>query len=70
MTYENITKKLYYLDEEGVYSDEDEEGWESEEELDENQKLFFEFIQKKQEEEKDFIIDYDQIISDLETQLP
>ena len=67
MTYENITKKLYYLDEEGVYSDEDEEGWESEEELDENQKLFFEFIQKKQEEEKDFIIDYDQIISELET---
>ena len=35
LTYENITRKLYLTDEEGVYSDEADEGWESEEEMDE-----------------------------------
>jgi hypothetical protein len=38
LTYENITKKLYLSDgEEGIFSDEDDEGWESEEEMDEQQ---------------------------------
>jgi hypothetical protein len=35
LTYDNITKKLYLSDEEGIFSDEDDEGWESEEEMDE-----------------------------------
>jgi len=34
MTYEDITKKLYLSDEEGDYSEEEGEDWESEEELD------------------------------------
>lgn len=59
LTYEDITKKLYMSDDEGIFSDEDEEGWDSEEEMDEQQKLFYEFLQKKAEEEKDFIIDYE-----------
>lgn len=57
-------------DDEGIFSDEDEEGWESEEEMDEQQKLFFDFLQKKAEEEKDFIIDYEQILSELDPMLP
>lgn len=35
LTYDDITKKLYMSDDEGIFSDEDEEGWESEEEMDE-----------------------------------
>jgi hypothetical protein len=35
LTYEDITKRLYMSDDEGIFSDEDEEGWESEEEMDE-----------------------------------
>ena len=36
-TYDDITKKLYMSDDEGIFSDEDEEGWETDEpELDEN----------------------------------
>jgi len=35
LTYEDITKKMYLSDDEGIFSDEDEEGWESEEEMDE-----------------------------------
>lgn len=37
VTYDDITKKLYMSDEEGIFSDEDdgEEEWESEEEMDE-----------------------------------
>lgn len=35
LTYEDITKKLYLSDDEGIFSDEDEDGvaWESEEEV-------------------------------------
>ena len=35
MTYEDITKKLYLSDDEGIFSDEDDEGWETESEMDE-----------------------------------
>jgi hypothetical protein len=58
-------------DDEGIFSDEDDEGWESEEaELDENQKKLMAFLQKKAEEEKDFIIDYDAILNELDGMLP
>ena len=35
LTYDDITKKLYMSDDEGIFSDEDEEAWDSEEEMDE-----------------------------------
>ena len=35
LTYEEITKKLYLTEEEGIMSDEDEGVWDSEEEMDE-----------------------------------
>lgn len=60
-------------DEEGIFSDEDEEeSWESESdaELDENQKKLMEFLAKKAEEEKDFIIDYEQILMELDGVVP
>jgi len=38
LTYEEITKKLYVTDEEGIFSDEDEDGWETESEMDEQSK--------------------------------
>eukprot|EP00350_Pseudokeronopsis_sp_OXSARD2_P003878 CAMPEP_0170552962 /NCGR_PEP_ID=MMETSP0211-20121228/10855_1 /TAXON_ID=311385 /ORGANISM="Pseudokeronopsis sp., Strain OXSARD2" /LENGTH=261 /DNA_ID=CAMNT_0010861053 /DNA_START=198 /DNA_END=983 /DNA_ORIENTATION=+ len=63
ITYEEVTKKLYMSDEEGIFSDEDgDEEWESEEEMDEQQKMLMEFLEKKAQEEKDFIIDYDVIL--------
>ena len=59
MTYEEISKKLYLSDDEAIFSDEDDEGWETDSEMDEQQKMLMEFLQKKAEEEKDFIIDYE-----------
>ena len=38
--------------------------------LDENQRKLMEFLAKKAEEEKDFIIDYSMIISELDGTLP
>jgi hypothetical protein len=38
--------------------------------LDENQRKLMEFLAKKAEEEKDFIIDYSNIISELDGTLP
>ena len=38
--------------------------------MDENQRKLMEFLAKKAEEEKDFIIDYDIIIQDLDGLLP
>jgi len=38
--------------------------------MDENQKKLMEFLSKKAEEEKDFIIDYDAIISEIDPILP
>ena len=38
--------------------------------MDENQRKLMEFLAKKVEEEKDFIIDYDNIIQDLDGILP
>jgi len=38
--------------------------------MDENQRKLMEFLTKKAQEEKDFIIDYDSIITDLESVLP
>ena len=71
VTYDDITKKMYMSDDEGIFSDEDDEGWESDEiELDENQKKLMEFLAKKAEEEKDFIIDYDQVLNELDGILP
>jgi len=36
LTYDDITKRLYMSDDEGIFSDEDDgEEWESEEEMDE-----------------------------------
>jgi hypothetical protein len=72
MTYDEVTKKLYLSDgDEGIFSDEEDgEGWETESEMDEQQKQLMEFLQKKQEEEKDFIIDYDQILNELDPILP
>jgi hypothetical protein len=32
--------------------------------------MFYDFIQKKQEEEKDFVIDYDTILGELDVVLP
>lgn len=76
ITYDDITKKLYMSDEEGggIFSDEDEgdESWDSEDngEMDEQQKMLMEFLQKKAQEEKDFIIDYDQILNELDVVVP
>jgi hypothetical protein len=50
---------MYMSDDDGIMSDEDGEGWETESDLDEQQKLFRDFLVKKAEEEKDFILDYD-----------
>ena len=49
-TYDDLTKKAYNSDDEGedIFSDEEEgEDWESEEEMDEQSKMFYQFIQKK-----------------------
>ena len=64
MTYDDVTKKFAHTgagsDEEDIFSDEEgEEGWETESEMDEQQKAFMDFLAKKAEEEKDFIIDYE-----------
>lgn len=73
ITFEDITRKLSesegedYGSEEG---DEDEE-WESDGmEMDENQRKLMEFLAKKAEEEKDFILDYDTVIAELDSSLP
>lgn len=72
VTYDDITKRMYMSDDEGIFSDEDDGEWEtdSEEQMDEQQKRFYEFLQKKQDEQKDFIIDYENILSELEGVLP
>jgi hypothetical protein len=45
VTYDDITRKMYMSDDEAIFSDEEDEGWESEEgELDENQKKLMEFL--------------------------
>jgi len=72
LSYDDVTKRLVQggSDDEAIFSDEDEEGWESESELDEQQQQFQDFLFKKAEEEKDFIIDYDQILGELDGMLP
>ena len=75
MTYDDVTKKYAHngagSDEEDIFSDEEgDEGWETESELDEQQKAFMEFLAKKAEEEKDFIIDYEQVLNELDGVVP
>lgn len=82
LTYDDITKRGRHHGgsqdgDPGIFSDEDEDEdeWgesdeEEEGELDENQKRLMEFLAKKAEEEKDFIIDYDQILNELDGVLP
>lgn len=71
MTYDDIIRRLTLADDEGVYSDEEEGEWETdEEEMDEQTRLLMEFLAKKAEEEKDFVIDYDTVLADLEMVLP
>ena len=75
VSFEDITRRLTYPGAEDLEGDsggsdaagEEDEEWDSEEvELDENQRKLMEFLAKKQEEEKDFILDYDSIISELD----
>jgi hypothetical protein len=65
ITFDDITRRINESDDEDgedAYGSEDEE-WDSDEvEMDENQRKLMEFLAKKAEEEKDFIIDYDTII--------
>ena len=62
---------MYLSDDEGIFSDEDEEGWESDDaEMDENQKKLMEFLQKKDEEEKEIRVDYETILAELDGILP
>lgn len=74
LTFEDITRKLNQSDDEGDYGSEEEdedEEWDSEDlEMDENQRKLMEFLAKKAEEEKDFILDYDSIIQELDSSLP
>lgn len=80
ITFEDVTRRLTrgqprYNSDGELIDDNDEYGdeWgdsEEEMEMDENEKKLMEFLAKKAEEEKDFIIDYDQIISDLDGVLP
>mmetsp|Transcript_21944 Transcript_21944/g.16289 ORF Transcript_21944/g.16289 Transcript_21944/m.16289 type:complete len:174 (+) Transcript_21944:641-1162(+) len=71
ITYDELTKKFSEEDG-GIFSDEegDEGEWESDEELDEQQKLFLEFLERKAREEKDFVIDFEVILQDLDGELP
>lgn len=80
INFEDLTRKLRggaplgSDDEAGFDSegneDEEEEWSDDEFEMDENQRKLMEFLAKKAEEEKDFIIDYDSIIADLDGILP
>ena len=77
VTFDDIRQRLSQPDDEGdQYGSEDEgddEEWDSDGyggELDENQRKLMEFLAKKADEEKDFILDYDAIISELESTLP
>jgi len=70
LTYEDVTRKLYLSDEEGIFSDEDEDGWESsEEEMDEQTRQLMEFLEKKAEEEKFKNVDFEKILQDLDADL-
>jgi len=80
ITFEDLTRRLrgggaLGSDDEAGFDSEgneaEEEEWSDDEfEMDENQRKLMEFLAKKAEEEKDFIIDYDNIIQDLEGVLP
>jgi len=78
ITFEDITRRLNppakRVGSDGEeLSDEYGEEWDDsgdEFEMDENQKKLMEFLAKKAEEEKDFIIDYDAIIGELDPILP
>lgn len=48
----------------------DEGNWESEDDLDEQTKAFQEFLQMKQQQEAEFIIDYDAVLDSLDKILP
>ena len=65
ITFDDITRRINQSDDEDgedAYGSEDEEYDSDEVEMDENQRKLVEFLAKKAEEEKDFIIDYDTII--------
>ena len=73
ITYDDVTRRMYMSDDEGIFSDSDGEGsWEtdSEEQMDEQQRRFYEFLQQKQDQQKDFILDYEQVLTELEPVLP
>ncbi len=80
INFEDLTRKLrggapLGSDDEAGFDSEgnedEEEKWSDDEfEMDENQRKLMEFLAKKAEEEKDFIIDYDSIITDLDGVLP
>jgi hypothetical protein len=77
ITFDDVARRLTASDDEAVedlYGSEegDEEGeWDSDGfDMDENQKKLMEFLAKKAEEEKDFIIDYETVIQELEMVLP
>lgn len=61
ITFEDVTRRIAGLDDDEYGSEDDEEeGWDSDDnEMDENQRKLMEFLAKKAEEEKDFIIDFD-----------
>jgi hypothetical protein len=76
LNFEDVTRRINPRrkgdddeEDEDEYGDEE---WDSgdEIEMDENQKKLMEFLAKKAEEEKDFIIDYDAIIGELDPILP
>jgi hypothetical protein len=54
------------VDEESEYESE----YESEEEMDEQQMAYYQFLQRRAEEEKDFMINYHEIIDELQSCLP
>jgi len=75
LTFDDITRRLNPRKKGEDDEEEDEYGeeeWDSNDEIemDENQKKLIEFLAKKAEEEKDFIIDYDAIIGELDPILP
>lgn len=70
INFEDITRRLASPeidDELGSEEGDEDEEWDSDGgEMDENQRKLMEFLAKKAEEEKDFIIDYDVIVSELD----
>ena len=59
MTYDEISKRLAGggsdgEDNDGIFSDEGDEEWDSENEVDEQKRMLFDFLSKKHHEEEGF----------------